>query len=663
MSRQAWWLGAALLLLLLSAGSVGVALALVDASDYAPLIVAAVQRTTGRTLTLGGPLHITRSLWPTIKATDVKLANLPGGTRPDMARAESIEAQLSLLALLHGHIEVSQLTLVGPNILFEQVDNQPNWVFKREPASPTASSGQYVALDIRSAQVRNGMVTIRLPTRTHVLGIRALDLHHPVEDGSLDFMGTFVYSDYQPFVLRASAQPADNVAGSWNTQLEFAADDGMVSAAGLVNLTGDYDLQVHGRIPDLGRFNALLPPLRLPSLHRVDFSTRLISGRAPGDLPVIGETRLSIGAADLGDRVPGLTLGAVEASLPTVAGVATVTGAGRYADSAFTFAGTFGAPGRLDGRVSTPITLTAQVNAAADGVRPSSPANGSLVLKGKLALAAGDFDGLDATVGLRLPALAAWQPVLSYALPALTDVSLGGQLVVPAGLGSLRLNGATLSAHEVDLVGDAAIGFKPVLALDGRLRATSLDLDALLTASGAVGSPPAVNSAATGRSGTMIPHTPLPWAMLRGKTMNLSASVAAMTFRHQVWHNLDFAMRLAAGQLQLGQLKLAAPQGPIELSLSADASQQEVPVSLTLHAPGIPLALLAFYADLPGDAAGTLDVETQLKAHGRSASDLFASLEGPFAATMTDGHLSNAALVKLASTSLQALGNPSARTG
>jgi hypothetical protein len=81
-----------------------------------------------------------------------------------------------------------------------------------------------------------------------------------------------------------------------------------------------------------------------------------------------------------------------------------------------------------------------------------------------------------------------------------------------------------------------------------------------------------------------------------------------------------------------------------------------VPVNLTLHAPGIPLSLLARHAALPGEASGDLHIETQLKAKGRSAHDLAASLDGPFSATMTHGTLSNAALIELASASLQALG-------
>jgi len=143
------------------------------------------------------------------------------------------------------------------------------------------------------------MVTVRLPTRTHVVGIRSLDLRHSAADAPLDLATVLVYSDYQPFSLRASARPTSGVADPWDTRLEFAAYDATLSAGGRMNLAADYDLQVEGRIPELEKLNALLPSLHLPSLHRMSVSTHLTSGRMPGDLPVIGETQLQIGGADL----------------------------------------------------------------------------------------------------------------------------------------------------------------------------------------------------------------------------------------------------------------------------------------------------------------------------------------------------------------------------
>jgi len=71
----------------------------------------------------------------------------------DLARAERIEAQLSLLALLRRRIVVSKLTLEGPNILFEFVGGKPNWVLEPAADSQTSLAGSHVTLDIRQAHV------------------------------------------------------------------------------------------------------------------------------------------------------------------------------------------------------------------------------------------------------------------------------------------------------------------------------------------------------------------------------------------------------------------------------------------------------------------------------------------------------------------------------
>jgi AsmA protein len=592
MSRRAWWFGAAALVVLLSTAALGVAVAVVDPNTYKPQIVAAVQRATGRALTLGGPLRVSPSLWPTIEVTDVKLANLPGGTRPDMVRAERIEAQLSLPALLlRRRLELTKLTLVGPNILFERVEGQPNWVLEpgADPQAVPSGPPPRVALDIRMARVRNGMITLRLPARVHVIGIRSLNLRHLAAGGPLDLAAVLVYSDYQPFRLQATARPTGSgEAEPWDTRLEFAAYGATLSATGRASLAGDYDLRVEGRVPELERLNALLPTLRLPQLRGVSLSTHLTSGQGvPGDLPVVGRTQLQISNADLSDRVPGLTLSAVEATLPEAGSTAVASGTGRYAGRAFTFEGRFGVPERPDRRIDTPVRLEARMappaamGKVAQAPRPAdSDDGGNMALKGRLALDEGSFGGLEAAVELRLPAaLGAWRPVLPprvvpSSLPDLTDVSLAGQLSVPADLDSLQLHGARLSARELDVTGDTTIGLRPALALHGRLRATRLDVDALLAAAGTSRTTPDADSARTAApaGGPVIPDTPLPWAILRGKTVDLAASVTAMTFRRQVWHDVDLALRLADSRLQVDRLRLTPPSGgTVGITLNADA--------------------------------------------------------------------------------------------
>jgi len=654
-SRRIWWMGVLTILLVLPISVVGAALVLLDLNDYKPALIAAVQDATGRTLSLNGPLRFSRSLWPTIEASDVALANLPGGTRPDMARAERIEGQLSLPALLWRRIEVIKLTLVGPNILFEQVDGKPNWVFSR-PAqasgAPAAAApgrvSQPFQLRIRNAHVRDGMVTWRLPARTKVVGVRSLDLRHQTDDGPLTMQATLVYSDNHPFGLDVSAQPEPGVAGSWAAQLRFAAFDTTASAKGTVSVAGGYDLQVDAAAGTLNMLNALLPEMRLPAVRQATLSTHITNGRVPGDLPVIGTTRLHFEDADLGNRVAGLRLGAADVSLPAAGGLATVAGTGRFAGQRFTLAGTLGVPIHPDDRVSVPMNL--KVQAASNEGRDL---RGSLALEGSLTLDRLRFAGLDAVVALRTPALASLRPLLARQLPALTNVQFDGHVSIPANAGSVGFRDVKLLTHQGDIAGAGNVGLGPAIALEARLRSAKLDMDAMLEAFGV---DLTARAAPASTAGPLIPDAPLPWAVLRGPAVDLAGSVDALTFGGQDWPQVDFALQLKGGRLQDASLKLPLRAGPAGLSIKADASARTLPVSLSIHAPGVPLALVARYAGLPGPVSGTVEIEAQMHSTGQSIRDLATSLAGPFSVTAINGQLSNAALIRMASAPLDALG-------
>jgi uncharacterized protein involved in outer membrane biogenesis len=635
-SKRGWWLGGLGLVIILPAAALGTAIFVLDPNDYKPQLQDAVQEATGRALTLGGPLRISRSLWPTIEVNDVQLANLPGGSRADMARAERIEAQLSLPALLWRRIEIIRLTLIGPNILFEQVGGKPNWVFDADqPApAPTANRAEPRAtLGFRDVHVQNGMVTFKLPARTKVVGIRSLDSRHPDDGGPLDIKSILVYSDYAPFTLNASAQPTGGLAAPWNTQLQFAAYDTTAAAKGTMALAGDYDLQLDGKSGALEKLNALLPPMQLPALHDMTVTAHLTNGPVRGDLPVIGQAKLHVGSVDLSDRVPGLSLGATDIALPKAGGLASIAGAGSYSGQAFTVGGNFGVPEHPDGRVSIPIDLT---------VTAKGKAAGSVAAKGKLGLNTGQFDGLDAAVALRAPALGAFAPLA--ALPAFTQVALDSQVVVPASLASLTLRGAKLSTHEAEIAGDATIGLGGAVAVDGKLQAARLDGTALMAIFGLDASP------GRAKSGHVISDTDLSWTGLRGKTISLTASIAALDFARQAWRNLNLTVQLKNGRLQLG-----LPGAPLDAALTVDAASETPRISLAMHAPSLPLALIALPADLPGAIDGNVHIEAQLRAAGKSPHELAASLDGPFAATMVHGSLSNTALVELAAAALRAL--------
>lgn len=282
-----------------------------------------------------------------------------------------------------------------------------------------------------------------------------------------------------------------------------------------------------------------------------------------------------------------------------------------------------------------------------------SAREGSLALKGSIAFNKLRFAGLKAAASLRAPSLAVLRPLLPQSLPALSNVHFDGHVVVPADRGSITFNDATLLTQEGDIMGDWTLGLRVGLAMNGKLVSPRLDLDAMLMAFG-MALPPA--PALGGATGPAISTAPLPWESLRGPAVEVSAKIAAMAFQRQIWKEVDFTIKLTGGQLAVSPVTLSLPAGPLQMSMTVDASTDAVPVSVDLYAPGIPLALVARYAGLPGPMAGAVRIDARLSGAGRSLHEIAATLTGPVSATLVDGRMTNAAFVMLTSASLEALG-------
>ena len=491
--------------------------------------------------------------------------------------------------------------------------------------------------------MQNGLVTLRTPARTKVVGIRSLDFEQVSDGAPLTLSTVLVYSDNQPFSLRASARPTAGTAGPWLTQLAFSAQGATASADGTMSLAGEYDLQIEARAAALEKLNALLPEMRLPALHDASLTTHLTNGPVQGDLPVIGTTKLHFGSADLRTLAPGLVLGAVDLALPAAGGSAAVNAVGTLATQPFTLAGSFGVPVHLDAPARLPLDVTAQVHSLAAANKAAPSDIGSVAVKGTLASRAGRFEGLDARVALQAPALAAFRTMVSPALPAIGGVSLAGRLVVPADVSPMRLEGATLSAHEGELAGDMTVGLGTALALNGKLHASRLNLDALALAFGG-GKQPAVTA-----------DTPLDWAILRGPAIDLTVTAADVTVERQLLHGAELALTLKGGRLDVSRMQVALPGGAATASLTADAASDDATVDLALHAPAMPLAVLIQASGLPGPATGSIRLDAKLHGVGRSLHELASSLAGSLSATMAGGSLSNAALLEVMSSPLAAL--------
>ena len=134
-----------------------------DFDQYRPLIAAEVKAATGRDLEIAGKFHLALSLTPTVSVSDVRFANAPWGSRPDMARLDRLEAEIKLLPLLSGTLAVRQVRLIGADILLEtDKAGLGNWLLRPAAAAPPSSAGAADAPPtIDRLSIENSVLTFR----------------------------------------------------------------------------------------------------------------------------------------------------------------------------------------------------------------------------------------------------------------------------------------------------------------------------------------------------------------------------------------------------------------------------------------------------------------------------------------------------------------------
>lgn len=136
-----------------------------DFNEYRAVIAEQVKSATGRDLDIKGDLDLQISLSPAVAVNGVTFANADWGSRPEMVTLDSFAAEVELLPLLSGDVQVTQVILQGVDVLLEtDSSGTPNWEFKttEESSSSADDSGGDGSLPVvHSVQVRDVNLTYK----------------------------------------------------------------------------------------------------------------------------------------------------------------------------------------------------------------------------------------------------------------------------------------------------------------------------------------------------------------------------------------------------------------------------------------------------------------------------------------------------------------------
>ena len=309
-----------LLVVALVVGAIAV-LMTTDFNQYKPLIAEKTKEATGRDLIIAGDLEVGISLTPSVSVAGVTLSNAKWGSRPEMIKVERFEAQMSLIPLAFGIIDVQRIVLVGADIVLE-VDKKgrANFDFKAPgakeettaPAQQPAAEGDGGALPIpvvREVVIRDSRLsyTDARAGASHEVKIDELTITGEGPDDPIEFLfnGSYnkagfkmtaslgapvkVFAPTKPYPVALTLEAGGATIAIKGTIAEPMAGRGLnlaVSVKG--SQLGDLSSVAGAEVPKLGAYSMSVKVTGDPAttLNLVGFKGELAGSDVTGDLTV-----------------------------------------------------------------------------------------------------------------------------------------------------------------------------------------------------------------------------------------------------------------------------------------------------------------------------------------------------------------------------------------
>lgn len=668
-------IGALALVLVLIAGAV-VFVSQVDPNDYKDTITDAVEGATGRKLVLGGDLRINLLPVPSLEANDVTFANAPWASQPDMLRVNRLRADLALLPLLEGRLEILRFDAIEPEVFLEtDAAGKGNWEFADESASVVeikadsevpseelgiavneismekagvefldGKTGDNIVLDVQKMTVGT-----KLPDDRLTLVLRATYQELPVTlDGRLGAVGA----------LRRNQPIEVDVQGKVGE-----ADFSVEGVVGKPLEGGDLRLDVGLKSPSTKKITDVAG-LEVEEIGPVEMTLRLVEEGGHFHLdPVEASARPRGSDARISGSVKNITLDRLSSSADgAVEGKAvSVDLQGSFAESRLSIVGDVGnlmnASGlRVDIAAETKSTRALTELAGID-VEEVGPLDLKLTLIEK-----NDRFNLDKIVmtarprGARVTIKGSVQDVVDSPRPDL-DVAVSAktlrqldETLPDAGPVSLsakvRPSGKVIEIRELvakvgksDLSGSATVdtGAKP-LGAKAKLRAKQIDLKEFAPPADKSDAPTAVEKPAGGK---IFSGDPLPLDALKKFNADIELAVGRLITPKLTFDKVNVAARLENGNLTV-KPAIQVAGGTVNGIISIDARTQPAKFAMDVEAKKVSIGALT--KELRGyETSKGLDsnLTMKLRGQGNSVRALMGRLDGDIRLDIGEGRLNN----------------------
>jgi uncharacterized protein involved in outer membrane biogenesis len=290
-----------------------------DFNEYKDLIAENVRDVTGRDLQISGELDLKISLTPSIVVEGLTLGNAPWASTSEMVSIDKFAAEVSLIPLLSGTIDVNQVILSGVTVSAEtDKSGKGNWIFDTQEdvsssAEKSSSTGNVVVPVVRLANINDIKITFQdgVSGETISLNVDKLSVGTDGPDAplTLDMNGS----------LNSQAFEVSGAAGTINTlisggmiplNLEVKGLATTVTLEGQAGLAGGEpaaDLKFETSIPKISdavtAIATLVPAIKDDALPSVEVLKISGSTKFSNNTLSVSDLQISIGSSDLSGDV------------------------------------------------------------------------------------------------------------------------------------------------------------------------------------------------------------------------------------------------------------------------------------------------------------------------------------------------------------------------
>lgn len=284
-------------------------------ANLAEIAMAQASKATGRTVKIGA-LRLSPGRWIGVELRDASVANLPGGTRPDMATLARLTGEVLLWPLLHGTIVARSVRVEKADILLEKIEQQPNW--RNGPKQPEKPDGGRAGFPTLLGATLDGMVTFRTTSgKALVATMDGVTLDAPAADQPVHLSGPGSYQGVpiQLDVKLGSFDQLNDAATALPSDITLTSGDTVLHFVGTMTKPLDVDgadgeLSVAAPTPAVlekvaGADPAPAPPLRIAGAFQHD-----------GELWAMQRAKGALGQAVLNDGTLSLQEGSRATKTP-----------------------------------------------------------------------------------------------------------------------------------------------------------------------------------------------------------------------------------------------------------------------------------------------------------------------------------------------------------